>query len=226
MMPFPGGIDSLANGTLIISVGAACLYLVLRGTEPVWRRTLLKTASIALLAFLAMIAGGPFLLVAALLICAVGDALLAQEGEQFFLGGLVAFLLGHLVYIALFLAVAAGLGTGMTTLLAEPWRAFLVLAAFVATGALALRLLPAIGEDLRLPVIAYAVAILAMLAAAATLPLPMVVAGATLFFVSDAILAAERFLLEDDSLPKVVAGPAVWVLYYLGQMAIVLGFVL
>lgn len=226
MMPFPGGIDSLANGTLIISVGAACLYLVLRGTEPVWRRTLLKTASIALLAFLAMIAGGPFLLVAALLICAVGDALLAQEGEQFFLGGLVAFLLGHLVYIALFLAVAAGLGTGMATLLAEPWRAFLVLAAFVATGALALRLLPAIGEDLRLPVIAYAVAILAMLAAAATLPLPMVVAGATLFFVSDAILAAERFLLEDDSLPKVVAGPAVWVLYYLGQMAIVLGFVL
>lgn len=226
MMPFPGGIDSLANGTLIISVGAACLYLVLRGTEPVWRRTLLKTASIALLAFLAMIAGGPFLLVAALLICAVGDALLAQEGEQFFLGGLVAFLLGHLVYIALFLAVAAGLGTGMATLLAEPWRAFLVLAAFVATGALALRLLPAIGEDLRLPVIAYAVAILAMLAAAATLPLPMVVAGAALFFVSDAILAAERFLLEDDSLPKVVAGPAVWVLYYLGQMAIVLGFVL
>lgn len=226
MMPFPGGIDSLANGTLIISVGAACLYLVLRGTEPVWRRTLLKTASIALLAFLAMIAGGPFLLVAALLICAVGDALLAQEGEQFFLGGLVAFLLGHLVFIALFLAVAAGLGTGMATLLAEPWRAFLVLAAFVATGALALRLLPAIGEDLRLPVIAYAVAILAMLAAAATLPLPMVVAGATLFFVSDAILAAERFLLEDDSLPKVVAGPAVWVLYYLGQMAIVLGFVL
>lgn len=226
MMPFHGGIDSLANGTLIISVGAACLYLVLRGTEPVWRRTLLKTASIALLAFLAMIAGGPFLLVAALLICAVGDALLAQEGEQFFLGGLVAFLLGHLVFIALFLAVAAGLGTGMATLLAEPWRAFLVLAAFVATGALALRLLPAIGEDLRLPVIAYAVAILAMLAAAATLPLPMVVAGATLFFVSDAILAAERFLLEDDSLPKVVAGPAVWVLYYLGQMAIVLGFVL
>ena len=82
MMPFPGGIDSLANGTLIISVGAACLYLVLRGTEPVWRRMLLKAASIVLLAFLAMIAGGPFLLVAALLICAVGDALLAQEGEQ------------------------------------------------------------------------------------------------------------------------------------------------
>lgn len=226
MMPFPGGIDSLANGTLIISVGAACLYLVLRGTEPVWRRMLLKAASIVLLAFLAMIAGGPFLLVAALLICAVGDALLAQEGEQYFLGGLVAFLLGHLVYIALFLAVAAGLGAGMGMLLAEPWRAVLVLAALAATGALALRLLPAIGEDLRLPVIAYAVAILAMLSAAATLPLPMVVAGAALFFVSDAILAAERFLLEDDSLPKVIAGNAVWVLYYLGQMAIVLGFVL
>lgn len=226
MMPFPGGIDSLANGTLIISVGAACLYLVLRGTEPVWRRTLLKTGSIVLLALLAMLAGGPFLLVAALLICAVGDALLAQDGDQYFLGGLVAFLLGHLVYIALFLAVAAGLGTGMATLLGEPWRALLVLAAFVATGALAVRLLPAIGEELRLPVIAYAVAILAMLAAAATLPLPMVVAGAALFFVSDAILAAERFLLEEGSPYSVVAGSAVWLLYYLGQMTITLGFLL
>ena len=226
MMPFPGGIDSLANGTLVISVGAACLYLVLRGTEPVWRRTLLKTGSILLLALLVMLAGGPFLLIAALLLCAVGDALLAQDGEQYFLGGLVAFLLGHLVYIALFLAVAAGLGTGMATLLTEPWRALLVLAAFVATGALAMRLLPAIGEELRLPVIAYAVAILAMLAAAATLPLPMVVAGAALFFVSDAILAAERFLLKPGSPYSVVAGPAVWLLYYLGQMTITLGFLL
>ena len=226
MMPFPGGIDSLANGTLVISVGAACLYLVLRGTEPVWRRTLLKTGSILLLALLAMLTGGPFLLIAALLLCAVGDALLAQDGEQYFLGGLVAFLLGHLVYIALFLAVAAGLGTGMATLLTEPWRALLVLAAFVATGALAMRLLPAIGEELRLPVIAYAVAILAMLAAAATLPLPMVVAGAALFFVSDAILAAERFLLKPGSPYSVVAGPAVWLLYYLGQMTITLGFLL
>lgn len=225
-MPFPGGIDSLANGTLIISVGAACLYLVLRGTEPVWRRTLLKAGSTALLALLALITGGPVLLVAALLLCAVGDALLAQEGEHFFLGGLVAFLLGHVVYITLFLAVAAGLGTGLGTLLAEPWRALLVLAALVATGALAMRLLPVIGEELRLPVAAYAVAIFAMLTAAATLPLSMVVAGAALFFVSDAILAAERYLLEEGSLPQLIAGPAVWVLYYLGQMAIVLGFVL
>lgn len=225
-MPFPGGIDSLANGTLIISIGAACLYLVLRGTEPVWRRTLLKTAATALLALLALIAGGPMLLVAALVLCAVGDALLAQEGEQFFLGGLVAFLLGHIVYMALFLAVATTAGAGVGILFSEAWRALLVLAALVGTGALSVRLLPTLGEDLRLPVIAYAVAIVAMLAAAATLPLPLVIAGAALFFVSDAILAAERFLLEEESPYRIVAGPAVWVLYYLGQMTITLGFLL
>lgn len=225
-MPFPGGIDSLANGTLIISIGAACLYLVLRDTEPAWRRALLKTAATALLALLALIAGGPVLLVAALVLCAVGDALLAQDGEQFFLGGLVAFLLGHIVYMALFLAVATTAGAGVGILFAEPWRALLVLAALVGTGALSVRLLPTLGDDLRMPVIAYAVAIVAMLAAAATLPLPMVIAGAALFFVSDAILAAERFLLEEESPYRVIAGPAVWVLYYIGQMTITLGFLL
>lgn len=225
-MPFPGGIDSLANGTLIISVGAACLYLVLRGSEPAWRRTLLKAGSTTLLAVLALIAGGPILLAIALLLCAAGDALLAQEGETFFLGGLVAFLLGHLVYIMLFLAVSTSVGTGVGILFAEPWRALLVLAALVGTGALASRLLPTVGEELRVPLIGYAVAIVAMVAAAATLPLPLVIVGAALFFVSDAILAAERFLLEEESPYRVAAGPAVWVLYFLGQMAITLGFLL
>jgi uncharacterized membrane protein YhhN len=225
-MPFPGGIDSLANGTLIISAGAACLYLVLRGSEPVWRRAAIKTASIALLAFLAFIAGGPFLLVAALLLCAVGDALLAQDGEQYFLGGLVAFLLGNIVYIALFAAVALGVGTGIGLILAEPWRAALVLAALVGAGAMIGRILPVVGDDLRMPVIAYVVSITVMLMAAATLPLPMVVAGAALFFVSDAILAADRFLLEEGSSYRVLAGPAAWMLYYLGQMTITLGFLL
>jgi uncharacterized membrane protein YhhN len=226
MMPFPGGIDSLANGTLIISVGAACLYLVLRGTEPVWRRTLLKVASIALLALLAMVAGGPVLLVIALGLCAVGDGLLAQDGEQYFLGGLVAFLFGHLVYIWLFVAVGFGVGDGFGQILADPWRTGLIFVALVCAGAMAVRLLPVVGEEMRMPILAYMAAILAMLTAAATLPLPLVVAGAALFFVSDAILAAERYLLEEESLPQIIAGPAVWVLYYLGQMAIVLGFLL
>jgi uncharacterized membrane protein YhhN len=226
MMPFPGGVDSLANGTLIISAGAACLYLVLRGTEPVWRRTLLKVASIALLALLAIVAGGPILLVIALGLCAIGDGLLAQDGEEYFLGGLVAFLFGHLVYIWLFVAVGFGFGHGFGQILADPWRGGLIVVALVCAGAIAVRLLPVVGEEMRLPILAYMGAIVAMLIAAATTPLPMVVWGAALFFVSDAILAAERYLLEEESLPKVIAGPAVWVLYYLGQMAIVLGFLL
>src|SRR5690606_10948726 len=66
MMPFPGGMDSLANGTLLLSVAAALLYLPVQGRSPSLRRTIVKTAAVALLAVLAWIAGGPLLLVAAL----------------------------------------------------------------------------------------------------------------------------------------------------------------
>jgi hypothetical protein len=58
MMPFPGGVDSLANGTLLLSVAAALLYLPVQGRPPSLRRTIVKTAAVALLAVLAWIAGG------------------------------------------------------------------------------------------------------------------------------------------------------------------------
>ena len=78
MTPFPGGIESLANGTLILSAAAALLYLPLQGREPSLRRTLVKTGSTALLALLAWMEGGPALLVAALALSAAGDAFLAH----------------------------------------------------------------------------------------------------------------------------------------------------
>ncbi|TIP55997.1 lysoplasmalogenase family protein, partial [Mesorhizobium sp.] len=63
--------------------------------------------------------GGPWLLIAALALSAIGDALLSRDGEKAFVGGLAGFLAAHGLYIALF--VRAGDGGGL--FLAEPWRA-------------------------------------------------------------------------------------------------------
>lgn len=221
MMPFPGGIDSLANGTLLLSAVAAFLYLFVQDRSPSWRRTAVKTAAVALLAVLAAVERGPMLLVAALVLSAAGDALLAQKEEKFFLAGLAGFLAAHLAYVALFAAA----GGGLEILLVQPWRLALPLLATLATLLLLARLLPAAGPALRLPVAAYGFAILAMVWMAATVPAPVVMIGAMLFFVSDAILATERFLLARVA-PRRVAGLAVWVPYWLAQAIITLGFLL
>lgn len=220
MMPFPGGIEGLANGTLILSLAAAVLYLAVRARPPSLRRTLVKTGSTALLALLAFTEGGPALLVAALALSAAGDAFLAQDGEKAFLAGLASFLAAHIAYVPLFLSA----GGGLEILAAEPWRAGLAALAVVAAAALMRRLLPAAGPGMRVPVALYAAAILAMLLAAATVPSPVIVAGAALFVVSDSLLATERFLLAADSPGRRPVGAAVWVTYYLAQAAIALGF--
>ena len=222
MMPFSGGIDSLSNGTLLLACVAAALYLPMQGDGPSWRRTVAKTAGVALLAVLAVIEPGPWLLIAALALSAAGDAFLAQDGERPFTAGLASFLAAHLAYVALF----AMLGQGLGLLAAQPWR--LALAAVVSVAGVVLlgRLLPAVGPALRAPVSAYVAAILAMMLAASTVADPLVVAGATLFVVSDAILAIEKFLLPAASPHRRWTGPAVWILYFLAQLSITIGVLL
>lgn len=222
MTPFPGGIESLANGTLILSAAAALLYLPLQGREPSLRRTLVKTGSTALLALLAWMEGGPALLVAALALSAAGDAFLAQDGEKAFLAGLASFLAAHIAYVPLFLSA----GDRLEILADEPWRIALAALAIAGAAVLMRRLLPAAGPGMRVPVALYAAAILAMLLAAATVPSPVIVAGAALFVVSDSLLAAGRFLLAPDSPGQRPVGAAVWITYYLAQVAIALGFLL
>lgn len=222
MMPFEGGIDSLANGTLILSAAAALLYLAAQDRRPSPRRTVVKTASTALLALLAWIMGGPLLLVAALALSAAGDAFLAQEGERPFLLGLASFLAAHILYVPLFLSV----GGGMDILAWQPWRIAIALAAVVGAVVLMRRLLPAAGPRMRLPVAIYAAAILAMTLAAATVPSPIILIGALLFVLSDSLLAIGRFLLAADDPRRPMNGMAVWIFYYLAQAAITLGFLL
>lgn len=221
-LPFAGGIDSLPNGTLLLSVIAALLYLPVQGREPSLRRSVVKTASTALLAALAFIEGGPWLLVAALALSAAGDFFLSRDGERSFLAGLASFLAAHVAYVPLFLSV----GGGTDILLWQPWRIGLAVLGILGAGFLLRLLLPAAGPQMRAPVALYTTAILAMLLAAATVPAPVIVVGAALFVASDSLLAIGRFLLPAGSPRQRPVGTAVWVLYYLAQAAITLGFLL
>jgi uncharacterized membrane protein YhhN len=218
MMPFAGGISETANGTLVLSLAAALLYAIMANQPANWRRTAAKTASVTLLGVLAYVTGGPLLLVLALMASASGDAALAAEEDRWFLPGLVAFLIAHLLYVALFVTGSAGLGI----VLAEPLRIIWVALIVLAAGALLIKLLPAVPGAMRGPVAVYALAIAAMGIAALALPGYAIAAGATLFIASDAILAVRKFLLAESSAHAMWTGYAVWGLYYAAQVVITL----
>ncbi|MEZ5810401.1 MAG: lysoplasmalogenase [Rhizobiaceae bacterium] len=221
-MPFAGGPTTLANGTLLFSAVAAIAYLFMVTWPPSPRRTAVKTLSTALLALLAWLEGGPALLATALALGAAGDAFLAHEGDKAFLGGLGSFLAAHIAYVALFFQA----GGGAATLMADPARLALGAVLLAFGGLMARRLAVAVEPALKVPVMAYITAILAMGLAVLTLDRPMAIVGAFMFIASDTILAAERFLLAENSPHRQWAPYGVWSLYYGGQAAIALGFLL
>lgn len=222
MLPFPGVATDTANATLIFSAAAALLYLFLLDAQPSLFRTIGKTLAVAFLAVLAIVQGGPLLLAAALGLSALGDAFLTREGDKAFLAGLGSFLAAHLVYIALFWLF----GGSFDILTAQPWRAGIAIAMAVFALVMLARLLRVVAPDMRLPIVAYVIAIVAMGVAALTLDNVFVIAGAVLFIASDAILAAEKFLMASLSPRRGPARIAVWLLYYAAQVLITLGFLL
>ena len=72
------------------------------------------------------------------------------------------------------------------------------------------------------PVAAYVLAIAIMGLGGVTLG-GLVLAGVALFMASDAILGSEKFLMAQTSPYRHLTSPAVWVLYYAGQLLITLG---
>jgi uncharacterized membrane protein YhhN len=218
MMPFAGGMTATPNGLLLLSIAAALIYAVMVHQSPSWRRTASKTLSVVLLGILAYSVGGPLLLALALMASASGDAALSAEEERWFLPGLVAFLVAHLIYIALFATGSQGFGF----LAAEPLRGAWALLIVVAAGVLLARLLPALPSAMRGPVTIYAVAIATMGVMALTVPGYGVAIGATLFIISDAILAVRKYLVSENSPHHAWAGYAVWVIYYAAQLTITL----
>lgn len=221
-MPFAGDLTSTANGTLALSVVAAIVYTFMHDAVPSLRRTVAKTAPVLLLAILSVLEGAPGLLTAGLLASAAGDAALSREGERPFLAGLAAFLLAHILYIALFLAFWSGFGF----FAAEPWRAVATIALVAFCALMLQRLLPALPGGMRPPVVAYVTAITLMGIAAFAVPGYAIAAGAALFIASDAVLSARKFLLSEASPHRSWTGLAVWILYYAAQLLIALAFLL
>jgi uncharacterized membrane protein YhhN len=139
------------------------------------------------------------------------------RGKRFFLGGLVAFLLAHVCYV---------IGFNPTV---PPWSSFVIL---IPVAAIAAFLFRALARGLRqrgeggmlAPVAIYSAVLSGMLFSAwATLfrrqwtglRQGLAIAGASLFFLSDAMLAWDRFV---ESFPR--AHLLVHVTYHLGQIAL------
>ncbi|MFC3615528.1 lysoplasmalogenase family protein [Lutimaribacter marinistellae] len=204
---------------LILGLAAACalIYLPLASRPASVPRTAFKTTSVALLACGSALAGLPWLLTLALALCAIGDALLAQDNEQSFMAGVGAFAAGHLAYVALFLGHP---NSDTAQILQSP----LALAALAALGlVMAVSLAPRAGA-LRGPVLAYIPVILAMGVAVLSLPNATAQLAALAFVASDTVLASEKFLLPDDHPARRVTPWLVWPLYWGAQAGFVLAF--
>lgn len=150
--------------------------------------------------------------VAAGLLCLAGDVCLMLPRDMF-LGGVVAFLLGHLGYIG-------GLLRG------EPSVVGLVAGLAVAALAVALVGRPVLRAIRRqdaepfAPVVVYLIVISAMVVAAFAVGPLMAAAGALLFYVSDGVLALDRWVHKSSWAPV-----AVMVTYHLGQAGLMLSLV-
>jgi uncharacterized membrane protein YhhN len=146
-----------------------------------------------------------------LLAGSAGDAFLALQPTQQALG-ILAFGIGHLIYIGLFADQLRRKGNrGLPGYLAT-----LVLIVFGAVMLIALQ--PHFG-DLRIAASVYngIILVMAALALIGRAP-PLATLGALLFVVSDSVLAWRMFAGMLDW-----AGPVVWVCYFGGQALIALG---
>ena len=203
---------------LFLSAAASLVFLLADSYVGVDWPVVFKVASILPLAVLGFRVDT--LLGTALTFGAVGDFLLgvhqlgSLDAEKLFLFGLAAFLLGHLVYIAMF-AKYRGQHRWQRSFL----RAIGILA-IVATLASVLSLLRDSLGRLLIPVVAYAsvLAVMAISALLADLGNPLAAIGGMCFVASDAMLAIGKF---HGAFPW--HEPLIWTTYYLAQLFIFLG---
>jgi uncharacterized membrane protein YhhN len=174
---------------------AICVLGLLVAERRESRAGALLTKPLASLGFLGVALSGGALdsaygtaVLCALALSWVGDVLLISPRKAPFLGGLAAFLGGHVAY-----CVAFGL-TGPS-----PLAATLAAAALLVPGLLIARwLLPHVDADMRTPVIAYMVVITVMVALAVGTVAGggtwLIAVGAVAFYASDISVAIDRFV--------------------------------
>lgn len=170
-----------------------------------------KTASVALLALIAAMAGAPLPVTLGLAFGALGDFFLTRRGDSAFLAGMAAFATGHLLYVLwMFTPEQAA-------------RAIWALPVAALALSTELWLLPRTGA-LVWPVRAYVWIIAAMAAAAATLPgwHAPAIWGAALFLASDLLLSLRLFVVTGPARQRLLSR-LLWPAYWCGQALILLG---
>lgn len=141
-----------------------------------------------------------FIIITAIVFGWLGDIFLMipdpQNTRRYFKPGLIAFLLGHILYIAVFAAYLPR----VCNVPAWGWGA---LAVYVAAGAVGFRLIASHAGKMLPAIVAYIV-IIVLMGASTILPLGsvhmigavMAMAGAFVFMVSDTLNAYNRFVRE------------------------------
>ncbi len=207
-------MPTLSLGPVLAVVVAGALAVFSAERRIAWLHVVTKPLATALLF---LVVGWPHgrlsgWITAGIAFSIVGDVALLDPGDRAFIVGLAAFLLAHVSYVVGFVTAAGW----------APWLAVVVL----VTGAVTFRVLRAIWPGtagMHAPVVAYGLAITAMVAAAfgtlaGGLPRGVFAAvGSLLFYASDASLALNRFRRPIPHAPFLTLG-----LYWLGQIGIAL----
>jgi uncharacterized membrane protein YhhN len=151
--------------------------------------------------------------VAALGLSLIGDIFLMLP-RDLFVPGLVAFLLAHIAYIA---GMWAGGVSGLVFVLG---LAIVSVAALVIGGRIIAAVRRGPNREMAGPVGAYMVVISLMVASAIGTQTSLAIAGAALFFASDALIAWDRFVT-----PRPWHGLGIIVTYHLAQAGLTLSLI-
>ena len=211
------GLDSVGRLLIRISLGSSLIFLFSLGWQPYPGSVVIKAMGIlalALLAFRLLHNRDGRILGLSLLFSSLGDVLLALNPEGLFVFGLGAFLIAHLLYIALFVR------NWPRPASLRQVRLVLAVSVFLYGISMADWLMPSL-DGLKGPVMAYLCVITLMVMASlwADFSRPWVVIGAVLFILSDSLIAVSKFkhaFAYHDSF--------VWISYYLAQYFISVGF--
>ena len=175
----------------------------------------LAVSSLAAIAFRLVRGRGIVLLTTALLFSSLGDIFLALRNDNYFVFGLLSFLVAHLLFIALWVL------HWDTPLETNGRQKILVLTLLLFLAAMLWWMLPVPG--LSVPVAIYMCVLTTMVitAALADFKSKWVVIGAILFLLSDMLIALSTF---KDVVGGKLAGVLIWSTYYLAQYLIAVGF--
>ncbi|WP_395647742.1 lysoplasmalogenase family protein [Terricaulis sp.] len=205
----------LLSALIAVAYGIWAPGLFAQPDPPLPWLAVFKAAPVFILSARALLAQSRLLSLGLLFGC-VGDALLVWH--ETFLAGALAFLIGHIFYISLFLR--AGIGVGAT--FRQPPRIIAALVLIAASILMTTLLVPA--ENLATLGV-YTGVLTLMALTSFTLPWSrwLVMTGAVLFFISDGFVAWNMFHHDPDPTLAFWRSFAGWMIYWAGQAAICYG---